>query len=431
MEKAYTLRLFVNLTKNLTSIRKISKFNWNDPFLLEEQFTQDELSIRNSFRKYCQDKLFPRVLLANRNEYFHKEIFKEMGELGVLGATLKGYGMPGISSVAYGLLAREIEKIDSGYRSCMSVQSSLVMFPIHAFGSEAQKLKYLPKLAKGDMIGCFGLTEPNHGSDPSSMETKAQKITKNGKTYYLLNGTKSWITNSPVADLCLVWAHVVSPSPSSLDKAKRSNIDNQIKGFLIEKGSPGLSCPEIKGKFSLRTSVTGQIVMDNVEVLEEDSILPGVVGLKGPFSCLNNARYGIAWGALGAAEFCFERSREYVLDRKQFGKPLASYQLIQKKLAEMLTEISINLQACLRVGRLKDENKAAPEMISLIKRNSCLRSLEIVRQARDLLGANGICDEYHIIRHVMNLESVNTYEGTSDIHALILGKAITGISAFS
>lgn len=392
-----------------------AKFNYRDALNLDSQLTEEEILIRDQFRAYCQDKLMPRILMANRNEEFDKNIIPEMGSLGVLGPTIKGYGCAGVSSVAYGLIAREVERVDSSYRSAMSVQSSLVMHPINEYGTDEQKEKYLPKLARGELIGCFGLTEPNHGSDPSSMETRA-KYNKSRKTY-TLNGTKSWITNSPIADVFIVWG-----------KSEAHN--NQIKGFILEKGMKGLTAPQIHGKFSLRASVTGQISMDEVEIPEEN-LLPHVTGLKGPFGCLNSARYGIAWGSLGAAEFCLETARQYALDRTQFGRPLAKNQLIQKKLADMLTEITIGLQACIQVGRLKDAGKVTPEMISLIKRNSCGKALDISRQARDILGGNGISDEYHIIRHVMNLEAVNTYEGTHDIHALILGRAITGIQAFT
>ncbi|XP_052774407.1 glutaryl-CoA dehydrogenase, mitochondrial-like [Mya arenaria] len=390
-------------------------FNWQDAFNLESQLTDEEKMVRDQFRSYCDDKLMSRIVMANRNEVFHPEILPEMGELGVLGATIEGYGCAGVSSVAYGLLARECERVDSAYRSSMSVQSSLVMHPINAYGTDAQKEKYLPRLAKGELIGCFGLTEPNHGSDPSSMETNAV-YNPSSKTY-TLNGSKSWITNSPIADVFIIWA-----------KSKAEN--NRIKGFILEKGMKGLSAPKIEGKFSLRASITGQIVMEDVEVPEEN-LLPNVSGLAGPFGCLNNARFGIAWGTLGAAEFCLEAARQYTLDRHQFGRPLAKNQLMQKKMADMLTEISIGLQACLQVGRLKDQGMATPEMISLIKRNSCGKALDIARVARDMLGGNGICDEYHVIRHVMNLEAVNTYEGTHDIHALIIGRAITGLQAFT
>ncbi|XP_018055272.1 PREDICTED: glutaryl-CoA dehydrogenase, mitochondrial isoform X2 [Atta colombica] len=370
--------------------------------------------MRDQFRSYCQEQLLPNVIEANRKEHFDREIVKQMGQLGVLGCTMKGYGGAGVSSVAYGLLAKEIEKIDSGYRSAFSVQSSLSIGAIYMFGSNAQKERFLPKMVSGEKIGCFGLTEPNHGSDIGAMETRA--IYDSDKKVYKLNGSKTWITNSPVADVLIIWAKCD---------------DGQIRGFIIEREAAGdrLSTPKIEGKFSLRTSITGMILMDNVIVPEEN--LLNVQGLKGPFSCLNNARYGIAWGALGAAEACLNIARSYTLERKQFQRPLAANQLVQKKLVDMMCDIAIGLQACLRVGRLKDENKAAPEMISVIKRNSTIKALEIARTARDMLGGNGISDEYHVIRHMMNLETVNTYEGTSDIHALILGRAITGIAAFS
>ncbi|XP_062891650.1 glutaryl-CoA dehydrogenase, mitochondrial-like isoform X1 [Mobula hypostoma] len=389
------------------------QFDWRDALNLEGQLTEEEILIRDSFRAYCQTKLMPRILMANRNEVFHREIVHEMGELGVLGSTIKGYGCAGTSYVSYGLIAREVERVDSSYRSVMSVQSSLVMYPIAAYGTEDQKQRYLPKLAKGELLGCFGLTEPNHGSDPSSMETRARFNTSSNT--YTLNGSKTWITNSPMADICVVWAKCD---------------DRKVRGFLLEKGMKGLTMPKIEGKFSLRASSTGMILMEDVEVPAEN-LLPNVVGLRGPFGCLNNARYGIAWGALGAAEFCLETARQYALDRIQFGVPLARNQLIQKKLADMLTEITLGLHACVQLGRLKDEDKATPEMISMLKRNSCGKALDIARQARDMLGGNGISDEYHVIRHVMNLEAVNTYEGTHDIHALILGKAITGLQSFT
>ncbi|KAM4677146.1 glutaryl-CoA dehydrogenase [Discoglossus pictus] len=389
------------------------QFDWRDPLCLDSQLTEEEVLIRDSFRSYCQEKLMPRILMANRKEVFDREIISEMGQLGVLGSTIKGYGCAGTSYVAYGLLAREVEKVDSSYRSVMSVQSSLVMHPIDAYGTEEQKQKYLPRLASGELLGCFGLTEPNHGSDPSGMETRA-RYNPTSKSY-TLNGSKTWITNSPIADLCVVWAVCE---------------DGRIRGFLIERGTKGLSTPKIEGKFSLRASATGMILLEDVEIPEEN-LLPGASGLGGPFGCLNNARYGISWGALGAAEFCLETARQYTLDRIQFGVPLARNQLIQKKLADMMTEISLGLQACLQLGRLKDEGKATPEMISMLKRNSCGKSLDIARQSRDMLGGNGISDEYHIIRHVMNLEAVNTYEGTHDVHALILGRAITGLQAFT
>eukprot|EP00731_Ephydatia_muelleri_P018104 Em0011g144a len=389
------------------------EFNWKDALNLESCLTEEEIMMRDQVRHYCHQKLMPRILKANREEHFDKEIMREMGSLGILGATIQGYGCSGASSVAYGLIAREVERVDSSYRSAMSVQSSLVMHPIDAYGTDAQKDKYLPRLAKGELIGCFGLTEPNHGSDPGGMETRATY--NSSRRTYTLNGTKSWITNSPIADVFIVWAKCD---------------DSKLRGFILEKGMEGLSAPKIEGKFSLRASTTGQIVMEDVKVPAEN-LLPNVHGLKGPFGCLNNARYGIGWGALGAAEFCLETARQYTLDRKQFGRPLASNQLIQKKLADMLTEISIGLQACLQVGRLKDNGMAAPEMISIIKRNSCGKALEAARLSRDMLGGNGISDEYHVIRHVMNLEAVNTYEGTHDIHALIIGRAITGLQAFT
>ncbi len=387
------------------------EFQWEDPLLLEEQLSEEERLVRDTARGYCQDKLMPRVLEANRHEKFDREIMNELGELGLLGSTIDGYGCAGTNYVSYGLVAREVERVDSGYRSAMSVQSSLVMHPINAYGSESQRQKWLPRLATGELVGCFGLTEPDHGSDPGGMKTTAKKVSGG----YVVKGAKMWITNSPIADVMVVWAKTE---------------DGIIRGFVLERGMKGLSTPKIAGKFSLRASVTGEIVMDNVEVPEEN-LLPNVSGLKGPFGCLNNARYGIAWGALGAAEFCWHQARSYTLDRKQFGRPLAANQLIQKKLADMQTEITLGLQACLRVGRLKDEGKAAPEMISLIKRNSCGKSLEIARNARDMHGGNGISDEFHVIRHVMNLEAVNTYEGTHDIHALILGRAQTGLQAFT
>jgi len=390
------------------------KFDWQDALNLESQLTEDEIMIRDAFHDYCQEKLLPRITLANRHEEFDPEIMSEFGEMGVLGPTLIGYGCPGVSSVAYGLIAREVERVDSAYRSAMSVQSSLVMYPIWDFGTEAQKQKYLPRLARGEIIGCFGLTEPNHGSDPGGMETRATYIPSDG--VYRLTGAKNWITNSPIADVMVVWAKCTD--------------DRKIRGFILEKGMKGLSAPKIEGKFSLRASQTGMIFMDDV-IVPEENMLPKVTGLRGPFSCLNSARFGIAWGALGAAEFCLAQARQYTLDRKQFGRPLANNQLIQKKMADALTEISLGLMGCLQVGRLKDEGLATPEMVSLLKRNSCGKSLEISRNMRDMLGGNGISDEYHIIRHVMNLEAVNTYEGTHDIHALILGRAITGLQAFS
>ena len=391
-------------------------FSYEDPFLLAEQLTDDERMVQESARSYARDKLMPRVISANRHERFDVEIMREMGALGLFGATIKGYGCAGVSNVASGLICKEIEWVDSGYRSVLSVQSSLVMHPIYSFGSDAQKEKYLPKLASGEFIGCFGLTEPNHGSDPSSMETRAKKVVGG----YVLSGAKNWITNSPVADVFIIWAKVFGDSKIP---------DGTIKGFILDKGMKGLSAPKIEGKFSLRVSVTGGIVMEDVLVPEEN-ILPESGGIKSPFSCLNKARYGIGWGALGAAEFCFEAARRYTLERVQFGKPLAANQLIQKKLADMLVDIALGLQACLRVGRLMDENRSVPEMISIIKRNSAGKALDIARMSRDMHGGNGISDEYHVIRHVMNLESVNTYEGTHDIHALIIGRAITGIQAF-
>ena len=385
-------------------------FAWDDPLRLDDQLTEDERAIRDAAHAYCQDKLFPRVLMANRHEHFDREIMNEFGAMGFLGATLEGYGCAGVNYVAYGLMAREVERVDSGYRSAFSVQSSLVMYPIYAFGSDAQKEKYLPRLRTGEFVGCFGLTEPDGGSDPGAMRSRA-KAAAGG---YLLNGSKTWITNSPIADVFVVWAK---------DDA------GEIRGFILEKSMPGLCAPKIEGKFSLRSSVTGMIMMQDVFVPAEN-VLPNVKGLRGPFSCLNNARYGIAWGALGAAEFCWHAARDYTLDRKVFGRPLAATQLVQKKLADMQTEIAIGLQSVLRVGRLLDDGRAAPEMISLVKRNSCGKALEIARVARDMHGGNGIVDEYHVIRHVMNLETVNTYEGTHDVHALILGRAQTGLNAF-
>jgi glutaryl-CoA dehydrogenase len=386
-------------------------FEWADPLLFEDMLSEDERLVRDSAHAYCQEKLMPRVLTANREERFDREIMNEMGELGFLGSTIEGYGCAGVNYVSYGLVAREVERVDSGYRSAMSVQSSLVMYPIWDFGTEAQRQKYLPKLASGEWVGCFGLTEPDHGSDPGSMVTRAKAVDGG----YRLNGAKMWITNAPISDVFVVWAKTE---------------DGVIRGFILEKGMQGLSAPKIEGKFSLRASATGQIVMDDVFVPAEN-LLPGVKGLRGPFSCLNNARYGIAWGALGAAEFCWHAARNYTLERRQFGRPLAANQLIQKKLVDMQTEITLGLIACLRLGRLKDEGRAAPEAISLSKRNNCGKALDVARLARDMHGGNGIADEYHVIRHVMNLETVNTYEGTHDIHALILGRAQTGIPAFS
>ncbi|MBB4210506.1 glutaryl-CoA dehydrogenase [Rhodothalassium salexigens DSM 2132] len=385
-------------------------FNWEDPLLLDDELTEEERLIRDSARAYAQQSLMPRILEANRHEVFHTEIMTEMGAQGLLGSTIEGYGCAGVSSVAYGLIAREVERVDSGYRSALSVQSSLVMHPIHAFGTEDQRQRWLPGLASGALIGCFGLTEPDAGSDPGAMKTRAVK-TAGG---YKLTGAKMWISNSPVADLFVVWAKTE---------------DEVIRGFVLKKGMKGLSAPKIEGKMSLRASITGEIVMDGVEV-PDDHLLPHVEGLKGPFGCLNNARYGIAWGALGAAEFCWHAARSYALDRTMFGKPIAQTQLVQKKLADMQTEIALGLGACLRAGRLKDAGRLAPETVSLIKRNSCGKALDIARQARDIHGGNGIMDEYHVIRHMVNLETVNTYEGTHDIHALILGRAQTGLQAF-
>ena len=385
-------------------------FKWDDALMLDGQLSEDERAIRDAAHDYCQEKLLPRVLLANRHEKFDREIMNEMGEMGFLGATLEGYGCAGVNYVSYGLISREVERVDSGYRSAFSVQSSLVMYPIHAFGSEAQREKFLPKLRSGEFVGCFGLTEPDAGSDPASMRTRAKSVDGG----FLLNGSKTWITNSPLADVMVVWAK---------DDA------GDIRGFLLERGMKGLSAPKIEGKFSLRASTTGMIMMSDVFVPAEN-MLPGVKGLRGPFSCLNNARYGISWGALGAAEFCWHAARDYTMQRMMFGRPLAATQLIQKKLADMQTEITLGLQAVLRLGRLLDEHAAAPEMISLCKRNSCGKALDIARVARDMHGGNGIADEYHVIRHVMNLEAVNTYEGTHDVHALILGRAQTGLSAF-
>jgi glutaryl-CoA dehydrogenase len=391
----------------------LSSFNWEDPLLLDAQLEDDERMIRDSARAYAQEKLQPRVIEAYREEKAEPGIFAEMGEMGLLGSTIpEEYGGIGAGYVAYGLVAREIERVDSGYRSMMSVQSSLVMYPIYAYGTEEQRQKYLPKLAAGEWIGCFGLTEPDAGSDPAGMKTRAEKV----QGGYVLNGSKMWISNSPFADVFVVWA-------------KSDAHDGKIRGFVLEKDTKGLSAPKIKGKLSLRASTTGEIVLDNVEV-GEDALLPNVEGLKGPFGCLNRARYGIAWGVMGAAEFCWTGARQYGLDRKQFGKPLAQTQLFQKKLADMQTEITLGLQAALRVGRLMDDASAAPEMISLIKRNNCGKALDIARMARDMHGGNGISEEFQVIRHMMNLETVNTYEGTHDVHALILGRAQTGLQAF-
>jgi glutaryl-CoA dehydrogenase len=391
-------------------------FQWEDPLLLDQQLTEEERMVRDAAAAYCQEKLATRVVKAFREESTDPAIFREMGELGLLGPTIpEQYGGPGLNYVAYGLIAREVERVDSGYRSMMSVQSSLVMLPIFEFGTEAQRQKYLPKLATGEWIGCFGLTEPNHGSDPGSMETRAKKVAGG----YELTGSKMWISNSPLATVFVVWAKCVG-----------GDHDGKIKGFILEKGMKGLSAPKILGKVGLRASITGEIVMDSVFVSDEQ-LMPGVEGLKGPFTCLNSARYGIAWGALGAAEDCWFRSRQYVLDRKQFGRPLAANQLIQKKLADMQTEITLGLQGCLRLGRMKDEGTAAVEITSIMKRNSCGKALDVARLARDMMGGNGISDEFGVARHMVNLEVVNTYEGTHDVHALILGRAQTGIQAFS
>ncbi|XP_063826339.1 glutaryl-CoA dehydrogenase, mitochondrial [Ostrinia nubilalis] len=410
--------------KNSNNIRALSTtnvrnakvaFNWEDPLNLEGQLLDDEKAVRDSFRAYCNEKLLPRIIEANRHEKFDRGIYKEMGELGVLGCTIKGYGCAGVSYVTYGLLTRELDGVDSAFRSAMSVQSSLAMGAINMYGSDEQKQKFLPKMAKGELVGCFGLTEPNFGSDAGGLVTRAKYDSKSKS--YILSGSKTWITNAPIADVMVIWA---------------KDEEGKIRGFIVERSQvkKGLDTPKIHGKFSLRASETGMILLDEVAIPEEN-LLPNVVGLKGPFGCLNNARYGIAWGSLGSAESCLRIARQYTLDRKQFGKPLASNQLIQKKLADMLTEIHIGYQACLRVGRLKDEDKAAPEMISMLKRNNCGKALDMARVARDMLGGNGIADEYHVIRHVMNLEAVNTYEGTHDIHSLILGRAITGIPAFA
>ncbi len=392
----------------------LSSFKWDDPFMLETQLSEEERMLRDAANAYAQDKLAPRVNEAFETEHTDPEIFREMGEMGLLGVTIpEEYGGIGAGYVSYGLVAREVERVDSGYRSMMSVQSSLVMYPIYAYGTEEQRSKYLPKLASGEWIGCFGLTEPDAGSDPGSMKTTAKKVDGG----YVLNGTKMWISNSPIADVFVVWA-------------KSDAHDGKIKGFVLEKGAKGLSAPKIKNKASLRASITGEIVMDNVEV-SEDALLPNVAGLKGPFGCLNRARYGIAWGVMGAAEACWHGARQYGLDRKQFGRPLANTQLFQLKLANMQTEITLGLQAALRVGRLMDEAMAAPEMVSLIKRNNCGKALDIARIARDMHGGNGISQEFQVIRHMVNLETVNTYEGTHDVHALILGRAQTGLQAFA
>jgi len=392
------------------AVPAMAPFKWDDALLLEEQLTEEERAIRDAAHEYCQEKLFPRVLMANRHEKFDREIMNELGEMGFLGATLDSHGCAGVNYVSYGLMAREVERVDSGYRSAFSVQSSLVMFPIHAFGSEDQKDRFLPKLRSGEFVGCFGLTEPDAGSDPASMRTKASAV----QGGFLLNGSKTWITNAPIADVFVVWAK---------DDA------GDIRGYILEKGMTGLTAPKIEGKFSLRASITGMIMMQDVFVPAEN-MLPKAKGLRGPFSCLNRARYGISWGALGAAEFCWHAARDYTMQRQMFGRPLAATQLIQKKLVDMQTEITLGLQAVLQLGRLMDSHKAAAEMISLCKRNSCGKALDIARVSRDMHGGNGISDEYHVIRHVMNLEAVNTYEGTHDVHALILGRAQTGLSAF-
>jgi glutaryl-CoA dehydrogenase len=400
----------MNVVTPVARKSQFTPFKWEDALRLDDQLSEDERAIRDAAHSYCQDRLMPRVLEANRHEHFHREIMNEMGEMGFLGATLDGYGCAGVNYVSYGLIAREVERVDSGYRSAFSVQSSLVMYPIHAFGSEAQREKFLPKLRSGEFVGCFGLTEPDAGSDPASMRTRAKAVDGG----FVLNGSKTWITNSPLADVMVVWAK---------DDA------GDIRGFILEKGMKGLAAPKIEGKFSLRASTTGMIMMQDVFV-PADNMLPGVKGLRGPFSCLNNARYGISWGALGAAEFCWQAARDYTMQRMMFGRPLAATQLIQKKLADMQTEITLALQSVLRLGRLMDAHDAAPEMISLCKRNSCGKALDIARVARDMHGGNGVADEYHVIRHVMNLEAVNTYEGTHDVHALILGRAQTGLNAF-
>ena len=391
----------------------LGPFEWSDPFLLEDQLTDEERMIRDTAREYCQEKLMPRVQEAYLNEHTDREIFNEMGELGLLGVTIpEEYGCAGANYVSYGLIAREVERVDSGYRSMNSVQSSLVMFPIYAYGSEEQRRKYLPKLATGEWVGCFGLTEPDAGSDPGGMKTRAEKVSDG----YKLSGAKMWISNSPIADVFVVWA-------------KSEEHGGGIRGFILEKGMKGLSAPKIGGKLSLRASITGEIVMDDV-IVPEENLLPNVQGLKGPFGCLNRARYGISWGAMGAAEDCWHRAREYTLERKQFGRPLAATQLVQKKLADMQTEIALGLQGALRVGRLFDEHKVAPEAISIVKRNNCGKALDIARMARDMHGGNGIQIEYHVMRHLTNLETVNTYEGAHDVHALILGRAQTGLQAF-
>ena len=394
----------------MNAAQKWQKLNWDDPFLLEQQLTEEQRLIRDSVHQYAQEQLLPRVRKAYQDEHTDPAIFREMGELGLLGATIDGYGCPGVDYISYGLIAREVERVDSGYRSMMSVQSSLVMYPIYTYGTDSQREKYLPRLATGEWIGCFGLTEPDHGSDPGSMVTRAHSVDGG----YRISGAKMWITNSPIADVFVIWA---------------KTDDGEIRGFILDKDMPGLSAPKIEGKLALRTSVTGEIVMNDVFASDEQ-ILPNAKGLKGPFGCLSNARYGIAWGALGAAEACWHAARQYTMDRKQFGRPLATNQLIQLKLANMQTEISIGLQACLRAGELMDDGNIAPELISLIKRNSCIKSLDVARMARDMLGGNGISDEFPVMRHMVNLEVVSTYEGTNDIHGLILGRSQTEIPAF-
>tara|TARA_R110002167_G_scaffold89969_6_gene242674 strand:+ start:289 stop:1503 length:1215 start_codon:yes stop_codon:yes gene_type:complete len=398
-------------TKSQTDFLAAASFGWEDPFLLDDQFTEEEILIRDTARDYCQEKLMPRIIEATRKEHFDREIMNEMGALGFLGATIQGYGCAGVNYVSYGIMARELERVDSGYRSAASVQSSLVMHPINAYGSEEQRQKFLPKLASGEFVGCFGLTEPDHGSDPGGMKTRARKVDGG----WQLNGAKMWITNSPIADVAVIWA---------------KDDEGVIRGYIVERGMKGFSTPKIEGKLSLKASVTGEIVLEDVFVPDEN-YLPEARGLSGPFGCLNRARYGIAWGATGAAEFCWMAARQYTMDRTQFGRPLAANQLVQKKLADMQTEIALSQQACLRVGRLIDEGRAAPEMISLIKRNCCGKALDIARTARDMHGGNGISDEYHVMRHMINLETVNTYEGTHDVHALILGRAQTGLQAFT
>lgn len=394
----------------MPKVKQWQQLDWQDPFLLEQQLSDEQRMVRDSARQYAQEQLQPRVRDAFRSESTDPAIFREMGALGLLGSTIEGYGCPGVDYISYGLIAREVERVDSGYRSMMSVQSSLVMYPIYAYGSEAQRQKYLPRLASGEWIGCFGLTEPDHGSDPGGMLTRARSVDGG----YRITGSKMWISNSPIADVFVVWA---------------KTDDGEIRGFILEKGTTGLSAPKIEGKLALRASITGEIVMDEVFVSQEQ-LLPNVKGLKGPFGCLNNARYGIAWGALGAAENCWHTARQYTLDRKQFGKPLAANQLVQMKLANMQTEISLALQGCFRAGQLLDEGGIAPDLISLIKRNSCGKALEVARTARDMLGGNGISDEFPIMRHMVNLEVVNTYEGTHDIHGLILGRAQTDLASF-